>query len=189
MADRLLSISAQSSREFQLVAVALRQYVDRDLAAGIRKAARAEVEPIWRQAIGEHASLAQQYVSPRVVSQVFGKTARAAVSDRNVTLRAAATGKPLRGGLDFRERQWGAFEFGTSNRKRTTTYTATSTKGKRYTVHDRHTRRQLPVRRAKGWVFYPAAAEAIPRIAALYAQTAMRLLHEAIETTESRARG
>ena len=35
MAAPLLRISAHSSREFQLIAVALRQYVDRDLAAGM----------------------------------------------------------------------------------------------------------------------------------------------------------
>lgn len=186
MASRLLSISASTSREFQLIAVALRSYVDRDLAAGIRKVARAEVEPLWKSAIGEQVSIAQSHVAPRLVSAVFGNTARVAVSDRNVTLKAAATGKPLRGGFDYREREWGAIEFGVGNRQRVTTYEATSVKGRRFTVHKRHTRRQLPPRRANGWVFYPAAAEAIPRIAALYAQTAMRLLHEAIETTEGR---
>lgn len=186
MPSRLLSISASSSREFQLIATALRQYVDRDLAAGIRKAARTTVEPIWRQAIGEASSLAQSYVPPRVVGRVFTRTAKVAVSDRNLTLKAAATGKPLSGGFDYRDREWAVFEFGVKDRQAVTTYTATSSKGKKYTVHKRHVRRQLPVRRAKGWVFYPAAADAIPRIAALYAQTAMRLLHEAVEQTGQR---
>jgi len=186
MAARLLSISAGSSREFQLIAVALRSFVDRDLAAGIRKAARTTVEPIWREAIASSSASAKTYVSPQLVGRVFTRTARVAVSDRNVQLKAAGTGKPLTGGLDYRDRSWGALEFGTANRQRTNTYTGKSRKGRSFTVHDRHTRRQLPVRRAKGWVFYPAAAEAIPRIAALYAQTAMRLLHEAVEETGQR---
>lgn len=186
MASRLLSISASSAREFQLIAVALKQYVDRDLAAGIRKAARTTVEPIWRDAIGDSTAAAARYVSPKLVGRVFLRTATAAVSDRNVTLAAAGKGKPLTGGFDYRDREWAALEFGTKRRQATSTYTATSTKGRRFTVHDRHTRRQLPVRRSSGWVFYPAAADAIPRVAALYAQTAMRLLHEAIEATGQR---
>jgi hypothetical protein len=181
MAERLLQISAHDAREFQLVVLALRQYVDRDLAAGIRKAARSTVEPLWREAVDDSARKASAYLPRGLAQRVFARTARAAVADRNVTLRAAGTGKPLSGGFDYREREWGALEFGTKARQRTTTYPSTSRRGRHYIVHDRHTRRQLPVRRAKGWVFYPAAEHAIPRIAALYAQTAIRGLHEALE--------
>lgn len=187
MAEQLLSISASSSREFQLIAVSLKSYVDRDLAASLRKVLRQEVEPIWRSAVAEQVSVAQGQVAPRLGAALFARTARAAVSDRNVTLKAAATGRPLRGGLDYRDRSWGAFEFG-SYRNKITTYSATSSKGKRFEVR-RRTRRQLPRQRSTGWIVYPAAAEAIPRIAALYAQTALRGLHEAIETTEGRKGG
>lgn len=45
----------------------------------------------------------------------------------------------------------------------------------------RHTQRQLPAATRKGRVVYPAFAEFAPRALSLWAQTTVRLVHEAFE--------
>jgi hypothetical protein len=112
-------------------------------------------------------------------------TARVAASNQNVRLSAATVGRPLAGGLDPK-REARAVEFGASKDHRAT-YTATSTRGRRFTVTNRHTARQLPRRNPKGHTFYPAVAQIVPRIASLWVQTVVRTLAEAFEGKQGSA--
>ena len=73
-----------------------------------------------------------------------------------------------------------ATEFG-ANQDTTASYTATSRKGKRYTVRNRHTHHQFRSPSRSGYAVYPAAAKLVPRIFAAYIQTTVRALHEAFE--------
>lgn len=166
-----MPISVAVSRELQAVLTAMRQ-VDKETQARIRRETRDMIGPAWTRAVAEHADT-------RLEQRVLAQTARVTVSNQNVTLKAATVGRRLSGGLDPKS-QWHAVEFG-ADQDAITPYEATSRKGKRYTVSRRHTSRQLRPRRKGGYVVFNAEAEVVPRLAALWAQTWARALHEAFE--------
>lgn len=145
----MLRISAHSSQEIQAVILATKA-VDRELRKQIRQHTRQMVLPEWQKAVAEHAHT-------RLEQRVLGATARALVSDQNVTLKAAHIGRSLSGGAKPPSIARGV-EFGSGSGHK-----------------------QFKSRNNRGYVFFPAAAGIIPRIAALWAQTAARTLHEAFE--------
>ncbi len=167
----MLRISVHSSQQLQAVILATKQ-VDRELRKQIRQHTRQMVLPEWQQAVRENAST-------RLEQRVLGQTARALVSDQNVTLKAAHIGRALAGGLKPSD-MWWAVEFGAPrDQRRDYTGRRGSTT---FPVKGRRTTQQLRPRNSKGYVAYPAAANIIPRIAALWAQTAARTIHEAFES-------
>lgn len=165
-----MRISVYSSKELQAIIVAMKA-LDRDTAKQIRAQTKKVVAPAWQKAVAENAA-------SRLESRVLVNTARVRVTDQNVTLTSATIGRKLSGGL-LPSRDYFAAEFGADQSKKTT-YQATSKKGKRYSV-TRRTTQQLRPRKQSGYVVYPAIAEIIPRIAALWTQTTVRGLHEAFE--------
>lgn len=166
-----MRISVFSSKELQATILLLKG-MDRELAKQVRKAIKSVSEPEWRDAVRGN-------ISTRLETRVLGDTARVAVSDQNVTLKSAAVGRKLSGGLKPSELAHSA-EFG-ADQTYVHTYSATSRKGKKYYVTKRHTRKQFRPRNLKGYVVYPAAARIIPRMAALYVQTTVRTFYELIE--------
>ena len=172
-------ISVWNSRELLAVILAIRQ-APREIQQQIRQQTKAITSEEWKRAMAEQASIVN---AARPTSRVLVQTARVSVSNQNVRLSSATVGRRLKGGLNPKT-DYAGFEFGGNPQKRTT-YTATSRKGRRYTVHNRHTARQLPRRNKKGWVFYPAAAHMVPRFAALFAQTTVRAIAEAFEGKRS----
>jgi len=100
-------------------------------------------------------ALAEQAVTP-FEHRVLVATARVAVSNQNVRLKSATLAKKLSGGGRVNDLAKQA-EFG-SNRAA-----------------------QFRKSNRKGYVVYPALAQIIPRIAALWVQTAVRTFHEALE--------
>lgn len=167
----LLRISVYSSRELQGLIARLKT-VDRETRKQIRQATKASAAPIWQQTITEHGTT-------RLEQRVLVKTARVTVSDQNVTLTSAGSARRLPGGL-IPNQDYHVVEFGAPDRESFRPYEARSKAGRYFTVN-RRTRRQLRDRKRTGYVVYPAAADAIPRIAALWVQTAVRTLHELIE--------
>jgi hypothetical protein len=166
----LLRISTYSSRELQGLLVRLKG-ADKETRKRIRQVTKADAGPIWTSSLNQQAST-------RLEARVLAATGRVKVSDQNVTLTAATVGRKLTGGLNPKTDYHGV-EFG-AEQGATSRYEATSIKGRRFTV-ERRTRAQLrPVKRT-GYVVYPAAAEAIPRLASLWVQTAVRTLHELVE--------
>lgn len=166
-----MRISVYASHELQAVLLKLKT-LDRDTRGQIRRGTKADAAPIWATEVGSR-------VQTRAEGLALGKTARVAVSDQNVQLQSARIGRALSGGL-LPSRDYAALEFGTDHRDEPTTYESTSTKGQRFTVK-RRTRRQLRSRAASGHVVYPAVGAAVPRLAALWVQTVVRTLHEALE--------
>lgn len=145
-----------------------------DLKKNVRMYQRNETKPIW---------VDEMYQS---VSRNAGSTVQRMVFERNnvktgaaITLQAGTGNKRLSGGATTGELVR-PFEFGTNARDYRTKYYRTSPKGKKHTV-TRATRRQLPTRRSGGWVAYPAAKRAVPRITSLTVQTIMRTIYEAAE--------
>ena len=165
-----LRISVLASKDL-LTAILVLKGLDRELAKQIRATIKTFSQAEWQEAVRGNTRTAQEV-------RVLSDTARVAVSDQNVTLKSASVGKSLSGG--YKPSQLAAAtEFG-SDHTHTKSYQATSSKGRSYTVHKRHTQNQFPVRRTAGPV-YNAAADVIPRVAAAMAQTVFRSIAEALE--------
>lgn len=164
-----MRITVLGSRELQAVLLSLKT-LDRDTRKEIRKHTKPMVEAVWKRALAENAQT-------RLEHKVLVATGRVRVSDQNVTLTSATVGRALKGGL-LPKRDASAVEFGADDEQ--VTYTATSRKGTQYSV-TRNTRGQLRPRKKTGYVVYPAAADIIPRIAALWTQTVARTIYDKLE--------
>lgn len=126
----------------------------------IKRAPREVQTQIRKQtkAIGQaewQAAMAKQ-ATTLLEQRVLVSTARLSASNQNIRLSSATVGRPLSGGLSPKT-SWGGVEFGSA----------------RY--------HQFRPRNRKGYVFYPAVARIVPRIAALWAQTTARVFGEALE--------
>ena len=165
-------VDVSGIREARLAATALRA-VEPDLRKAVNKSTREVVNPVWREAIETRARR-------RLDDVVLRRGARVATGTRPA-LVAASSRKAMSGGLIPAD-DWPVIEFG-GRRGVTTTYTRRSRNGGTHRV-TRHTRRQLPERTPGGRVLYPALAEALPRVASLWSQTAVRLVFEALRRGE-----
>lgn len=162
------SVNVSGVREARLAATALRN-VDAELRKAINAQTRGVVNPIWREAVDQHKGR-------RLDDAVLRKGARVATGAR-AALVAASSRRALTGGLVPAD-EWAPVEFG-ANRAKVTTYRRRSRGGGTHAV-TRHTARQLPTRSKGGRVLYPAVKDVLPRIAALWSQTAVRLTFEAL---------
>lgn len=144
----------------------------KDLKNYLRKYQRSESTPIWRESVDAKKDYS------RLTASVFksGTTVKAGAV---ITLRAGASNRKLSGGATASELARPA-EFGSNRREKYTKYYATSKNGKRYTV-TRRAGRQIPPRRAKGYVVMPASKSAISRLTQLHVQTITRTIYEATE--------
>lgn len=153
----------------QAVLLSLR-VAPREVRRNVRRYTKELIEPEYQRRMRERAT------ANRAQARVIGGGARIAVSDQNVRMRTAASVRPLSGGL-VPKSTGSALEFGAKPRK--SRYYRT-TKGTRHVV-TRDTTAQLPRFRKRGWAFWPTVSELTPRIAALWAQTAIRTVHDALE--------
>lgn len=166
-----MGVRVDGVREARLAATALRRAdpaLRREATAQIRTA----VNPIWRESV-------ESGTSSRVETAVLRKGARVTAGARPA-LNAATSRRPLRGGLVPAE-SWRAFEFGARRNVRETY------RGRRGSTRfdvTRRTRRQLPPVTKGGRVLYPAVADALPRVASLWAQTAVWVVFESLREAE-----
>lgn len=165
----MLSLDFAESDELRAVLIALRA-VDQTIAKRIRKSTQSELGPEWTEAV-------RGRTNTRLEVLALGNTARTSVSSNGITLKAATVGRRLTRGFDPKA-MYAGVEFG-ANRSEKTTYEARSSKGKNYSV-TRRTKAMLPARRRSGPV-YGAAAEMIPRAAALWTQITVLTIAEAAE--------
>jgi hypothetical protein len=148
----MLRVSAYSSRELLTVLRGLR-VLDRETKKQLRGHLRPMVLQVWQQAVAERAST-------RLQRRVLADTARTKISDQNVRLTSATLSRSLQGGLKPSE-DWAPVEFGAGPSTRN---------AKAFGGADR-----------SGKVVYPAMANVIPRVLAMYVQTYVRAIHEALE--------
>lgn len=166
----MLRVSAYSSQELLTVLRGLRN-LDRDTKKQLRRSLKAMAEQAWKELLERHAST-------KLERLVLTATGRVRVSDQNVRLTSASLSRSLSGGLKPSE-SYGPVEFG-ANPRPGAEETATSRRGKSFTrKRDPHRPFKAPNR--KGNVVYPSAAQIIPRILAMYVQTFVRAIHEALE--------
>ena len=160
------SISVWESTELQGVLLAMRG-MDKELSAQIRKATRTVTEAEWRGDLAKHASTDLERT-------VLVRSARVSVSNQNVTLKSGTLASKLSGGAKTFELT-PSVEWGSATGR---TITSKSKKGKTYTRRQGST---FKPRKRQGYVAYPAAADAIPRLAALWVATVVRTFYEAVE--------
>lgn len=149
-----MPLDVRASPELAAAVAALAD-ADRTLRTDINAVARRELTPVWTEALRGH-------VTTRLEARTILPGARVKVTARQVTLVAAASRKPLRGGL-VPAVQWPSVELGARQRPRT--FESTSPKGKRYKVK-RMQGRQFRPRTGHGYVAFPAASLAGRRIVA-----------------------
>lgn len=167
---RSMSISVYTSKNLQ-VAVTLLQGFPSALAKQTRRAIKELATPEWKEAVQTNVHTYSQQA-------VLANTAKVGVSGQTVTLTSATTGISKQSGVKFSEIAR-AEEFG-APQGQVATYESTSSRGRKFIVHGRHSTKQLPAQ-SRGWTVYPAAAEIIPRIASLLVQTVVRTFHETFE--------
>lgn len=166
----MIRVSAYSSRELLTVLRGLRN-LDRETKKHLRRSLKQVAEQAWKQTLAQNAST-------RLEHRVLVDSGRVRVSDQNVRLTSASLSRSLSGGLKPSV-NFGPVEFGATPRPGATER-ATSRRGKSF---DRKRDPSRPFKRPnrKGYVVYPAAASVIPRILAMYVQTFVRAIHEALE--------
>jgi hypothetical protein len=150
-------IDIRGSQELQDVALAI-QSSDREVRSAIRTFTKARLTRPWLEAINKQASTALE-------RRVIAATATVSVSDQNIRIQSAAKGRKLSGGLQPKV-DYAPVEFGSGVHK--TTY---ARNGHRVT---RKTGTQFKRPNRSGFVFYPAAAQMIPRLASLWVQTVVK---------------
>jgi hypothetical protein len=163
-------VSVLNSPHLKATVFALKA-VDKTVRAEVRKQTKAVAGPAWTKAMASEASTVMQ-------TRVLVNTARINVSDQNIRVRSASSKRKVLSGGMVPYDSGRAVEFG-GNRNKVTTYR--SRRGATRFNVTRHTARQMPRARRQGYVFYPAAAEMVPRILALWTQTTVRVIAEAME--------
>lgn len=166
----MLRVSAYSSSELLTVLRGLRN-LDRETKKHLRRNLKQIAEQAWKQALAQHADTKLEH-------RVLVESGRVRVSDQNVRLTSASLSRGLRGGLKP-SASFGPVEFG-ANPRPAAKESVTSRRGKKFTRH-RDPNRPFKAPNRKGYVVYPAAASVIPRILAMYVQTFVRAIHEALE--------
>jgi hypothetical protein len=157
-----LRISVFSSTEIQAVIAGMLN-LPKTVTKDIRTQNKRVIPAIWSDVIGKAPAT-------KIENASLVRTATTQIRDVNIILQAGGKGQ-LRKSVPPKGVEFGA------DPDVITTYPARSPKGTRYTER-RHTQRQLPRPNPKGHVVYPAAADAIPRIASLWVQTTLRAFHE-----------
>lgn len=164
----MLRVSAYSNSQLLAVLRGLRN-LDRETKKHLRANLKKMVQTEWQAELAARAST-------RTEQRVLVGTARAAVSDQNVRLKSASIGRSLSGGLKPSE-SYGPVEFGAPKRVKTVRSTRRGTPYR--TTRDVNAPMRAPNRR--GYVVFPTLANIVPRVLAMYTQTFMRAIHEALE--------
>jgi len=166
----MLRVSALSSRELLTVLRGLRT-LDRDTKKVLRRELKGMAETAWKDALNRNADT-------KLERRVLADSGRVRVSDQNVRLTSASLSRSLTGGLKPSE-SYGPVEFGANPRPAATE----TVRGKGSGTFTRHRDPNRPFKKPnrRGYVVYPSAAQIIPRILAMYVQTFVRAIHEALE--------
>lgn len=167
-----MRIDVLKSPEMMAAILAIRS-LDKTLQKQIRTHVKALSTPEFKKELAERANT-------RLESRVIVDTAVVSVSNQNMRLQSAAKGRPLSGGLNPKT-DYAAVEFG-RERKPVTYDRKNKKKGGTHSVT--RTPTGIKHRRAKGYVFYPAVKDFIPRAASLFVQTTVKTIAKALEGVE-----
>jgi hypothetical protein len=144
--------------------------LDKTIQKQIRVHSKALATPEFKKEMAERANTSLE-------NRVLVDTATVSVSNQNMRLQSAAKGRALSGGLNPKT-DYAAVEFG-RERKPITYDRRNPKRGGTHRVTRTPTQIKHP--RAKGYVFYPAVRNYIPRAAALCVQTTVKTIARALE--------
>jgi hypothetical protein len=167
----VLRVSAESSEEVAALISAMKR-IEPETAKAIRASAKADIDVIVSESLHGHSG-------SRLAVRGIAETTRVKLTNQNITVQAGAVKGSFSNGLDARK-SIQSFEFG-SKGGRVATYDRKSRKGGTHKV-TRHTMSQFgpPIR--GGRTFYPAVKDMAPRAVSLLIQTALRTIHDLIES-------
>lgn len=158
-------ISVLVSQELQVL-LSVTRTLPRTVAAQLRAHTKNTAHTIWRDEIDSTAMTRLQTVT-------LSRTARVAVSDTNVTLKSATTGK-VGHSKTLAVVIANAVEFGANPNKIITV-------NHRGTQYKRRIGNTFGAPTRSGKTVHPAAANVTPRLASLWFQTTLRTIAETLE--------
>lgn len=158
-------------REIRAAVLALKR-VDKDLRRDINARVRDTIKPVWERSLAQRVKWAPE--------QVILKGARVAAGNPPALVAAASTRRWRPGSSLVPRDDWHALEYGASNRGAFVSYERRSPNGGTHTVR-RRTKAHLMPRRRNGYVIGPAVADIAPRVAALFVQSVVRSVMDALE--------
>ena len=165
-------LSVDGNDELRAVALGMK-LIERDVKNAVNRATRAELKPIWQTELDASMAGTNSFTSRLLkgsrVSPGNPPTLYAATSKRGI-------GKSKR--LNPAEHYYLAEFGGRDSLYRR--YTRKSDNGGSHQVK-RRTNTGLPLPFSKGRVVYPAASQAIPRLASLWVQVFVRTVYEAAD--------
>lgn len=161
-----MRISVFESKELRAAIVTMKG-LDRDIAANVRKHVRGQLLPIWRTELAQHSTT-------KLENRVLVDSARVTVTDKQATIKSGAGAKRLSGGGTITQLA-PATEFGVNQTK---PRPVTNRKG---TTYKRRVGTAFHKRKRAGYVAWPAVADGVPRIAAVWVGTIMRTVHDTFE--------
>lgn len=164
----MVRLDVFKSPELLATIYALRS-IDKTLQKKVRDYTKAVAGPEWKQALAQRANT-------RLEHRVIVDTAVISVSNQNVRVQSASKGRRLSGGLDPKT-DYAPVEFGMNAKG--VTYTRKSRKGGTHRV-TRVMGTQFPAARREG-PFWQSARNMVPRIAALWVQTTVKTIGNALE--------
>ena len=165
-----MRIDVTKSRELLATIYAIRS-VDRTLQKQIRQQTKQVAGPEWTKSLAERADT-------RLEHRVIVGTSVVTVSNQNVRIQAAGKGRALKGGLQPK-RDYNAVEFGANTER--VTYQRRSRNGGAHRVTRVINTQLKPHAGKRGYVFWPAAREMVPRMGRLWVQTTVRTIATALE--------
>lgn len=165
----MVRLDVLKSRELLATIYALRA-IDSTLQKMVRVHTKKMAEPEWKKALAERADT-------RLEHRVIVDTSVVSVSNQNVRIQSAGKGRPLSGGLNPKV-NYPPVEFGAHAKGKT--YERRSKKGGTHRV-TRVINTQFKPFNGRGYVFWPAAREMVPRLASLWVQTTVKTIGNALE--------
>lgn len=159
-------LDVRESRELQATILALRA-AQKQIRLGINKEARSRIRPLWQQALNARAH-------DEMTRRIIVAGARATATDRNVTVHAATSRKPLSGGL-VPTWEWPGAEFGARTKR--IEVTQRSRAGRTYR-RPLIINRQFKGRQDDGMVAFDAASEVGTKLVALWVHTVVDELNQ-----------
>ncbi len=159
-----------ASPELDAVILALR-IAGKDLRKELYARSRSTILPEWQQSISDKVG------GNRIAQKVLVDTARVNVGTRGIRLTSATSSKAISKGGFKPSENWAAVEFGAKWR----VAGIDGRRGQTRYNYDRQINTSFKHRKRKGYYVFPAADTVIKRLAALWVQTTVRTLRDAVE--------
>jgi hypothetical protein len=164
----VIKLSAKDApAELRAVILALHA-APKEMRKVINADTRATINPVWQSEVSQHLTGAG-----RLEGQLLTPGTRVNAGNPPVLVAASSKKKVGRGVLTP-DANWPIYEFGAKGDK------LSKMKSKKGKTYGRHTRRGLPQYKASGHVLYPALASVLPRVAALWSQSVIRIYMQAL---------